>query len=99
MAVEKRIAKKSLVTDEELAQLYAKHQKAKSDWATFVKACKAEGADTTPQGLRLRLGRWKNKGLKLIEFRGQSTRQTAAKRSAQEMAALFDVEYVEPAHK
>ena len=99
MPAKKRAAKKSLVSDERLAQLYAKHQKVKSDWATFVKACKAEGEDTTPQGLRLRLGRWKNKGLKLVEFRGQSTKQTAAKRSPKEMAALFGVEYVEPAPK
>jgi hypothetical protein len=97
MATSKRPAKKALVSDEKLAQLYAKHQKAKSDWATFVKACKAEGADTTPQGLRLRLGRWKNKGLQLVEFRGQSTRTTASKRTPKEMAALFGVEYVEPA--
>ena len=99
MPEKKCAAKKSLVSDERLAQLYAKHQKAKSDWATFVKACKAEGEDTTAQGLRLRLGRWKNKGLKLVEFRGQSTRRTVAKRSPKEMAALFGVEYVEPAAK
>jgi hypothetical protein len=95
----KRAAKKSLISDERLAQLYAKHQKTKSDWATFVKACKVEGADTTPQGLRLRLGRWKNKGLKLVEFRGQSVRQTAAKRSPKEMAALFGVDFVAPVQK
>ena len=99
MSAKKRVAKKSLVSDERLAQLYAKHQKAKSDWTTFVNACKAEGEDTTPQGLRLRLGRWKNKGLKLVEFRGQSTRPTAAKRSPKEMAALFGVEYVAPTQK
>lgn len=91
--------KKSLISDERLAQLYAKHQQAKSDWLTFVQACKTEGADTTPQGLRLRLGRWKNKGLQLVEFRGQSTRQTAAKRSPKEMAAIFGVDYVSPANK
>lgn len=99
MLTNKRPTKKSLVSDEKLATLYAKHQKADSDWTAFVKACKAEGADTTPQGLRLRLGRWKNKGLKLVEFRGQSARQTSAKRSPREMAALFDVEYVAPAQK
>ena len=99
MPEKKRSAKKSLISDERLAQLYAKHQKAKSNWATFVKACKAEGADTTPQGLRLRLGRWKNKGLKLVEFRGQSSQKTAAKRGPKEMAALFGVDYVAPPQK
>lgn len=87
-----KAAKAVQLSDEQLADLYKKSKKAKHTWAQFVAACKKEAKDTTEQGLKLRLGRWLNKGLKIETFEGQAKPKAAAKKSIDEMAKLFGVD-------
>lgn len=95
MAARKKSQKKSLVSDEMLAELYGKHRKTKSNWQQFVKACKAVGKDTTEQGLRLRLGRIKNKGVDIQPFEGQYSQKSNTKKTDwRESAKIAGVKYV-----